>query len=129
MLDFIRYIPRAMDNVMDFVIIRTIQLMARRGYDSFSLGGAPMGGVGLQSQSRLVERAMHLFSQRTERLYNFQGLLKYKSKFHPQWSPRYLAYPKPWDWAPALAANVRLIQAGGREAKRRIATARLGRVS
>jgi len=72
---------------------------------------------------------MHLFSQRTERLYNFQGLLKYKSKFHPQWSPRYLAYPKPWDWASAMAANLRLIQAGSREARSRIAAARLDGMS
>lgn len=124
--DFIRYIPGVVDNVMDFVIIRTMQLMAQRGIHSFSLGGAPMGDVGLRTQSRLVERAMHLFSQRTEGLYNFQGLLAYKSKFHPRWSPRYLAYPKPWDWASAMVATLRLIRAGSREARRRIAAARLG---
>jgi len=127
-LDFIRYIPGRVDNVMDFVIVQTLQLMSRQGYHSFSLGGAPMGDVGLRSQSRLVERGMHLFSQRTEGLYNFQGLLKYKNKFHPEWSPRYMAYPKPWDWASSMVAALRLIQAGGREARHRIAAARLGGV-
>ena len=28
-----------------------------------------------------------------EHFYNLQGLRKYKEKFHPQWSPRYLAAP------------------------------------
>ena len=26
-----------------------------------------------------------------ERFYNFRGLRAFKSKFHPQWQPRYLA--------------------------------------
>jgi phosphatidylglycerol lysyltransferase len=26
-----------------------------------------------------------------ERFYNFKGLRAFKSKFHPQWQPRYLA--------------------------------------
>jgi phosphatidylglycerol lysyltransferase len=28
-----------------------------------------------------------------ESLYNFQGLRNYKEKFHPEWAPRYLAFP------------------------------------
>ncbi|MEJ2753730.1 MAG: phosphatidylglycerol lysyltransferase domain-containing protein, partial [Chloroflexota bacterium] len=127
MFDFIRYLPEAIDNAIDFVIVRTLALLAEQGYASFSLGGAPMSDVGTRRQARLAERVMRLFSLRAEGLFNFKGLQRYKSKFHPQWSPRYLAYPKPWDWASALVAYVRLVQAGSREARGRIAAARLGR--
>ena len=127
MLDFIRYLPEAIDNVMDFVIVRTIEVLAKQGYTSFSLGGAPMRDVGTQRRARLIERSMRLFSLRAESLFNFQGLHQYKSKFHPKWSPRYLAYPKPWDWASSLVAILRLVQARNREARYRIAAARLGR--
>lgn len=86
-----------------------------------------MSDVGTRRRARLVERGMRLFSLRAESLFNFRGLQRYKSKFHPQWSPRYLAYPKPWDWPSALLATLRLVQAGSREARRRIAAARLGK--
>ncbi len=128
-LDFMRYIPGAADNVMDFVIVNTMQALSLRGVLSFSLGGAPMSDVGERPQARMTERAMHLLSKRAENRFNFQGLLRYKSKFHPQWKPRYLAYPKPWDWALALTVNLRLVQAGGRDARRRIALARLGKTA
>ncbi|WP_035237515.1 phosphatidylglycerol lysyltransferase domain-containing protein [Desulfobacter vibrioformis] len=128
-LDFMRYIPGTANNVMDFVIVNTMQELARRKIVSFSLGGAPMSDVGARPQARVTERAMHLISKRAENRFNFQGLLQYKNKFHPQWKPRYLAYPKPWDWASALAVNLRLVQAGERDARRRIAAARMGGTS
>jgi len=54
-------------------------------------------------------------------------LLRYKSKFHPEWEARYLAFQQPWDWASALIANARLVEARGHEDRQRIAAARLGR--
>ncbi|MCB9837707.1 MAG: lysylphosphatidylglycerol synthetase family protein [Phycisphaeraceae bacterium] len=125
-LDFMRYRPGIIDNLMDFVIIRTLQTAAESGATSFSLGGAALSDVGVQRGSRVVERALHLFSTRAERLYNYRGLLLYKSKFHPAWEPRYLAYRQPWDWASALLANARLVEAGSRADRRRIAAARIG---
>ena len=74
----------------------------------------------------MAERLLHLFSLKAERIYNYRGLLHYKSKFHPEWEPRYLAYQQPWDWASALIAVTRLVGARGRDDRRRIAAARMG---
>jgi len=126
-LDLMRYMPGVADNLMDFVIVRTMQHLAELGYASFSLGGAPLSEVGIFRGSRLTERLLHLFSVRAERFYNYQGLLRYKSKFHPEWEARYLAFQQPWDWASALIANARLVEARGHEDRQRIAAARLGR--
>lgn len=125
-IDLMRYTPGSAEGVMDFVLIRSMQSMAERGASSFSLGGAPLSDVGTRKRSRLAERALHLFSLKAERIYNYRGLLHYKTKFHPQWHPRYLAYQQPWDWAAALVASARLVQARTREDRHRIAAARLG---
>ncbi len=125
-LDFMRYIPGVVDNLMDFLMIRTMESLAAQGYSSFSLGGAPLSDVGIWKGSRIPERMMHIFSTKAERIYNYQGLLKYKNKFHPQWEPRYMAYEQPWDWASSLYASTRLVQARTPADKIRIARARMG---
>lgn len=128
-VDLMRYRPGLMDNLMDFVLIRTMQTLAEQGASSFSLGNAPLSDVGVWRGSRLVERAMHAFSRRAGRLYNYQGLVHYKSKFHPKWKPRYLAYRQPWEWAASLLAVAGLVRAQRRSDRRRIALARVGRDS
>lgn len=125
-IDLMRYDPDSIEHVMDFVLIRTMQTLAQQGYTALSLGSAPLSEVGVWRSSRLVERALHLFSTRAERFYNYQGLQMYKSKFHPQWHARYMAYQQVWDWASSLVATVRLVSAHDRRSRRRIAAARLG---
>jgi phosphatidylglycerol lysyltransferase len=101
-------------------------MAAERIAASVSLGGAALSDVGVWTGSGVVERALHLFSERAERFYNYPGLLCYKAKFHPVWEPRYLTFQKPWDWASSLIATAQLIKARSRADRRRIAAARLG---
>ena len=127
-IDLMRYDPAGVDHVMDFVLISTMQALAAQGFAALSLGSAPLSEVGLWRSSPLVERALHLFSIRAERFYNYRGLQMYKAKFHPQWQARYMAYQQAWDWAPSLLATVRLVSAHDRRSRRRIAAARVGQV-
>ena len=126
-LDFMRYIPDRAEGLMDFAIIRTMQTLAEQGYAQFSLGAAPLSDVGIWPGSRPAERMLHLYSTKAERVYNYRGVLQYKTKFHPQWEPRFLAFERPWDWAGSLIASARLVQARSRADRRRIAAARIGR--
>ncbi|MEZ5420391.1 MAG: phosphatidylglycerol lysyltransferase domain-containing protein [Vicinamibacterales bacterium] len=41
----------------------------------------------------LWNRLGSLIYEHGEPVYAFQGLRAFKDKFHPQWEPRYLAYP------------------------------------
>lgn len=125
-VDFMRFIPGVVNNIMDYLLIKAMSTLAEQGYASFSLGGAPLSDVGTRKTSRLPERMLHQFSTKAERMYNYQGLHHYKSKFHPEWEARYLAYEQGWDWASALIANARLVQARSRADRKRIALARLG---
>ena len=47
-----------------------------------------------------------------ETFYNFKGLRAYKEKFHPEWEPRYLAYPGGLA-LPRILADVSALIAGG----------------
>ena len=47
-----------------------------------------------------------------ERLYNFEGLRRYKEKFKPVWEPRYLSAPGGLATA-AVLADVTVLVSGG----------------
>lgn len=123
-IDFMRYRPGLINNLMDFVIIKTILHCQTIGCTRFSLGGAALSNVGTERYSYFVERLLRMFSIRAEKIYNYQGIYQYKSKFAPEWAPRYVAHRMPFDWGSALYANM-LVVRPTRTDKRRIATARV----
>lgn len=125
-IDFMRHIPNVVESLTEYVLLRTMQTLAEQGAASLSLGGAPMNGVGVWRGSRMIERGMHIYSRKAEGVYNYQGLSRFKAKFHPEWIPRYIAYQQPWDWAASLFAVGRLVSARGKNDKARIAAARMG---
>ena len=76
---------------MEFLLTELLLELQRQGYRSFSLGMAPLGGVEVHPLGAAWHRIGHLFRSVGGRLYNFQGLRSFKSKFDPAWEPRYLA--------------------------------------
>jgi phosphatidylglycerol lysyltransferase len=59
-----------------------------------------------------MTRVGKLLFERGEDLYNFQGVRRYKDKYDPIWSPRYIAAANKWAMGVALA-DVSLLSAGG----------------
>lgn len=51
--------------------------------------------MGEHSDDPAVERALHFIYENVNQFYNFKGLHEFKGKFAPEWSPRYLIYPRP----------------------------------
>jgi phosphatidylglycerol lysyltransferase len=47
-----------------------------------------------------------------EAFYRFRGLRTFKQKFHPQWEPRYLVYPRGLG-LPRIVVDVSALIAGG----------------
>ena len=124
-IDFMRFEPDRVDNVMSYAIGKAMLWSAQRGRVRFSLGMAPLADVGTHHSARVVERGARMIYQHAERIYNYRGLKAYKEKFHPEWEPRYLAYQRPWELADSLFAASRLIRANDAESRARIAVARL----
>lgn len=94
---------------MEFLILKLIEEFKARGFRRFNLGMAPLAAVGATRRARPVERLAHQFFLHGEAWYNYQGLRRFKERFHPAWEPRYLAYRRPWDWPFAVAATTQLI--------------------
>jgi phosphatidylglycerol lysyltransferase len=94
---------------MEYLILMVLQDAKARGFRRFNLGMAPLAAVGVTRRARPIERIAHQFFLHGEAWYNYQGLRRFKARFHPAWEPRYLAYRRPWDWPFAVAATTQLI--------------------
>jgi phosphatidylglycerol lysyltransferase len=109
--DFMRYRHGAVDNVVDYCIHKACAWGASQGYTELNLGMAPLADVGARRTSRLSERVASLVYRHAERIYNYQGIRAYKTKFHPEWRPRYLAYQSPWQAPETILLATMLIRA------------------
>jgi phosphatidylglycerol lysyltransferase len=116
-VDLMRYRPEAeeeggLGDVIEYLFVKIMLLGKELGYTRFNLGMAPLSSVGELRWARSFERLAHLFFRHGEHWFNFQGLRRFKEKFEPAWEPRYMAYPKPWDW-PAAVTSTAVLIAGG----------------
>jgi phosphatidylglycerol lysyltransferase len=111
-IDLMRYYPDAPKGTMDFLFVELIQYAQAQGYQYFSLGMAPLGGVGNTRYARRGEKVARLAFEYGNRFYNYKGLRSFKEKFHPEWRSAYLAYPilKP---LPMLLMDSAALIAGG----------------
>jgi phosphatidylglycerol lysyltransferase len=101
-------------DVMDYLLIRLMLHGKERGFARFNLGMAPLAAVGEERSARPLEKLAHLFFRHGDHWYNYRGLRRFKEKFDPRWEPRYMAYPRPWDWPLAIANTAVLISGGWR---------------
>ncbi len=111
-IDLMRYQPDAPRSVMEFLFVQLMLWGHDQGFVWFNLGMAPLAGIESHRLASLWNRVSSLMFRHGEHFYNFQGLRNYKSKFNPEWSPKYLASPGGLASAQILA-NVSLLIAGG----------------
>lgn len=111
-VDLMRYRSTAPKNVMEVLLLQLMLWGKENGYHRFNLGMAPLSGLEMSAVAPVWTRMGHWLFERGGALYNFQGLRTYKEKFHPQWEPRYLAYPGGLN-LPRIMADVSALIAGG----------------
>ncbi len=111
-VDLMRHLPDAPRSSMDFLFANVLLWAQRQGHPRFSLGMAPLSNVGASPYARLNERLAALAFRYGGRLYNYQGVRRYKEKFQPQWIGAYLAYPRGL-FVPALLTDIAALVAGG----------------
>ena len=97
---------------MDYLFIRAIQWAGQAGYVGFDLGMAPLAGLEDRRGAPVFGRVGALVFEEGGALYGFQGLRAYKSKFAPDWRPRFIAAPASTPLALALL-DVALLTSGG----------------
>ncbi len=92
-IDVMRSIPDSLPDVMEYLLIELMLWGRQEQYRWFNLGMAPLSGVDDRPLAPLWNRAVHLVYSHGDRFYSFEGLRKYKEKFHPVWQSKYLASP------------------------------------
>ena len=92
-VDLMRHSADAPKGTMDFLFIELFLWGAANGHTRFSLGMAPLSGLANHRLAGRWSRVATLVARHGERFYGFSGLRRFKSKFAPQWRPRYLAAP------------------------------------
>jgi phosphatidylglycerol lysyltransferase len=91
-VDLMRHRRDAPGGVMDYLFGELMLLLHRQGYRRFSLGLAPLAGVGTGRGRSLEEWAVHQIYEHGGAVFSFKGLWRYKAKFDPVWEERFLAY-------------------------------------
>jgi phosphatidylglycerol lysyltransferase len=111
-IDLMRHRTQAPNGVMDYLLLELMLWGSVAGYRWFNLGMAPLAGLASGQLAPLWERAGALVYRYGEHFYNFEGLRRYKDKFEPVWSPRYLACPGGLA-LPIILADIATLVAGG----------------
>ena len=86
-----RYTPDSSEYAMEFLFTSLGAELKRAGYSYLSLGMAPLAGLAATPLSSWWHRVGNLLWRHGGRIYDFQGLRRFKGKFNPVWEPRYLA--------------------------------------
>ncbi|MFJ6679591.1 bifunctional lysylphosphatidylglycerol flippase/synthetase MprF [Microbacterium sp. NPDC091382] len=95
-LDFMRRAPDSMNGVMEFLIGRTILQAGGQGLDFVSLSGAPLAvDVDPGGQSATLRAVLAVLSRSLEPVYGFRSLLRFKTKFRPEFHRLHLVYADP----------------------------------
>ena len=115
-VDLMRYNEDVPNGIMDYLFTSLFLWGKDNGYACFNLGMAPLAGLDEFNPSSLWSRLGRFVFRHGENFYNFEGLRRYKAKFDPQWSPRYLACPNAWALPQALADVTALVSGGIRKA-------------
>ncbi len=93
-------------DAMLYLFVKMILWAQSAGYRDLSLGEATLYGVG-KKDSPVIEKAFRLVFERFNQFYNFKGLYTFKSKFHPDWQARFMAYPNLIEFSSAIFALLR----------------------
>lgn len=92
-IDLMRHRTVSPYGTMDYLFAELMLAAKADGYEWFDLGTAPLAGFEHHPLAPTWHKVGNFVFAHGTSLYNFTGLRAYKDKFHPVWTPRYLAMP------------------------------------
>ncbi len=106
-LDLMRRASEAAPGAMELLLACAAEHLREGGYTYFSLGLAPLAGVG-GAEHGLAGRGLDYLFRNLDGVYRYQSLHRFKDKFAPRWEDRYLLYPGPLALPSVLVALARV---------------------
>src|SRR5207302_4832834 len=110
-IDLMRYVEAAPPGVMRYALTEAMLWSRQQGYQTFSLGVAPLSGIRASAATPVWNQLSIAVRDVGERYYNFQGLRDFKEWFHPEWEPIYLVSPG-GTRRPIILANIAALVSG-----------------
>jgi phosphatidylglycerol lysyltransferase len=107
-VDLMRHRRGVPNGLMDYLFSELMLRQREEGCQWFSLGLAPLAGVGDRPGAPIPDRAFHQVYEHASAVFSFKGLRNFKAKFEPRWEERFLVYQ------PGLDSLVRTALALGR---------------
>jgi phosphatidylglycerol lysyltransferase len=91
--DLLRSTSDSPGNINDFLMMNFIAYVTDAGFHRLNMGLCPLVGIDKhQADHALVESALRFAYANGDRIYSFSGLHRFKAKYEPHWSDRYLVY-------------------------------------
>jgi phosphatidylglycerol lysyltransferase len=91
--DLLRYTQKGLGNSNDYLLVNFLASAKEHGFARANLGLCPLSGLGNHDESHaLIDNALSFVYNKGDRFYSFTGLRRFKAKYEPDWSPRYIAY-------------------------------------
>jgi lysyl-tRNA synthetase, class II len=93
-LSFMRRDRSTPNGLMEFLVVKAIQLLRDRGIEEISLNFAAFGRL-LDRPDGRIERMLGRVVSLGNRFFQIESLHRFNAKFSPRWEPRYLVYERP----------------------------------
>jgi lysyl-tRNA synthetase class 2 len=90
-LSFMRRERETPNGVIDFLVVRSIDLLRDQGIEEISLNFAAFARL-LRSPAGVFERLLARVVTLGNPFFQIESLYRFNRKFHPRWEPRYLLY-------------------------------------
>ncbi len=92
--DFLRQSNDSLGNINDYLMVNFIRALHDQGYRQLNMGLCPLSGLSAEDEKDrgLMDGVLNFVYSNAGRFYSFQGLRRFKSKYEPDWQPRYIVY-------------------------------------
>jgi phosphatidylglycerol lysyltransferase len=91
--DMLRQASGNPGNINDFLLLNFIDYLDQKDFKRLNLGLCPLAGLDKkETDYSLIDNALRFAYANGDRLYSFSGLHRFKSKYEPEWSDRYIVF-------------------------------------
>jgi phosphatidylglycerol lysyltransferase len=91
--DLLRQTSSSPTNINDYLLLNFALHVQSRGFHRLNLGLCPLAGLDKKEEdSSVIDSGLRFAYANGDRFYSFSGLQRFKAKYEPEWSDRYIAY-------------------------------------